>query len=81
METSKGKMCPMHYSATMLACLLRKFPTSGYDAIINTLKNAAECTEAECAWWCGFAKDCAVPLLAGMFAESDACNTKFGGDK
>lgn len=35
------------------------------------------CVEAECAWWCGFAQDCAVPLLAGMFADSDVCKTAF----
>lgn len=35
------------------------------------------CHESQCAWWCSFAGDCAVPLLAGMFADSDACNTHF----
>lgn len=35
------------------------------------------CDEASCAWWCSFAKDCAVPLLAGMFADSNACNNIF----
>lgn len=29
-----------------------------------------ECIDEECAWWCRFAKDCAVPLLAGMLADS-----------
>lgn len=38
-----------------------------------------KCRGAECAWWCGFALDCAVPLLAGMFADSEICRTKFGG--
>lgn len=28
------------------------------------------CRTKFCAWWCGFADDCAVPLLAGMFADS-----------
>lgn len=37
----------------------------------------ALCKEAHCAWWCGFAQDCAVPLLAGMFADSDVCQTRF----
>lgn len=35
------------------------------------------CCEESCAWWCGFAKDCAVPLLAGMFADCDVCNNVF----
>lgn len=35
------------------------------------------CKESGCAWWCGFAQDCAVPLLAGMFADSETCRTVF----
>lgn len=35
------------------------------------------CKENVCAWWCEFAKDCAVPLLAGMFADSDVCNNRW----
>lgn len=35
------------------------------------------CKEEACAWWCKFAKDCAVPLLAGMFADSDVCNNRW----
>ena len=41
------------------------------------------CIEEECAWWCKFAKDCAIPLLAGMFADSTICQNVFdvaGGD-
>lgn len=34
------------------------------------------CKAEACAWWCKFAKDCAVPLLAGMFADSDVCNNR-----
>lgn len=37
----------------------------------------ATCTETACAWWCGWAKDCAVPLLAGMFADSEICRNVF----
>lgn len=37
-----------------------------------------DCRESKCAWWCGFAQDCAVPLLAGMFADSKSCNIEFG---
>lgn len=39
-----------------------------------------ECKEYECAWWCEFAKDCSVPLIAGMFADSDICNNVFEGN-
>lgn len=35
------------------------------------------CVAEKCAWWCGFAQDCAVLLLAGMFVDSDVCRTKF----
>lgn len=28
------------------------------------------CTGSSCAWWCGFAQECAVPLLAGTFSDS-----------
>lgn len=34
------------------------------------------CKGEKCAWWCSFANDCAVPLLAGMFADSDICRTQ-----
>lgn len=35
------------------------------------------CKGTKCAWWCQFAKDCSVPLLAGMFADSHICATRF----
>ena len=35
------------------------------------------CLGSGCAWWCSFAKECAVPLLAGMFADSEICNNIF----
>lgn len=77
----------MHYAASMLSatiCATNSSIASVYgadDAVAKTLEKAAICAETECSWWCGFAQDCSVPLLAGMFAGSDACNTKFGGDK
>lgn len=37
------------------------------------------CTGSGCAWWCDFAQECAVPLLAGMIADSDLCRTAFNG--
>lgn len=43
---------------------------------------ASACLESECAWWCGFAKDCAVPLLSGMFADSSIYpDGTWNGDK
>lgn len=41
----------------------------------------AYCQEERCAWWCSFAQDCAVPLLAGMFADCDICNNIFEEDR
>lgn len=38
---------------------------------------ADKCIGVRCAYWCDFADECAVPLLAGLFADSDTCNTKF----
>ena len=38
---------------------------------------SAMCIGADCAWWCGFADECAIPLLAGMFADSDICRNVF----
>lgn len=33
--------------------------------------------DSKCAWWCDFGRECAVTLLAGMFADSDICRTLF----
>lgn len=30
-----------------------------------------------CAWWCRFAEDCAVPLIAGILVDSSICNNVF----
>lgn len=38
---------------------------------------SAMCIGSDCAWWCGFANDCAIPLLAGMFADSEICRNIF----
>ena len=35
------------------------------------------CIKEECTWYCVFAKECAIPLIAGMFADSDICNNIF----
>lgn len=47
---------------------------------LNT-RSGKICIRSKCAWWCEFAHDCAVPLLAAMFADSDICRTIFPGDK
>lgn len=31
------------------------------------------CIGAKCAWWCEFAGCCAVPLTAGILADSSIC--------
>lgn len=37
----------------------------------------ASCIKEDCAWWCDWGGSCAIPLLAGMFADSSVCNTLF----
>lgn len=37
------------------------------------------CIGKDCEWWCDFANSCSVPLLAGMFADSEICRTVFDG--
>ena len=39
------------------------------------------CIGKDCAWWCDFAKDCSVPLLAGMFADSEICRNVFDTER
>lgn len=36
-----------------------------------------ECIGARCSWWCNFANDCSIPLLAGMFADSSVRRNDF----
>lgn len=31
------------------------------------------CIGRDCAWWCEFAEDCSVPLIAGILADSSIC--------
>lgn len=40
-------------------------------------ENAADCIGERCAWWCEFAGDCSVPLIAGILADSTICNSVF----
>ena len=35
------------------------------------------CIGTDCAWFCGFARSCSIPLLAGMFADSEICRNVF----
>ena len=45
---------------------------------INTDRNVSKrCVKENCEWWCDFAKSCSVPLLEGMFADSDICKNTF----
>lgn len=39
------------------------------------------CIGKDCAWWCDFANDCSVPLLAGMFADSEICRNDFDTER
>ena len=36
---------------------------------------SAYCIGKDCSWWCEFAQDCAVPLIAGILADSSICMT------
>ena len=36
-----------------------------------------DCMGKYCAFWCQWAKDCSIPLLAGMFADSEICRNTF----
>lgn len=45
---------------------------------LNNLPPADQCIGGKCGWWCDFAQDCAVPLIAGMFADSDFCSPALG---
>lgn len=35
------------------------------------------CQESNCVWWREYVNDCAIPLMADMFADSDMCKTVF----
>lgn len=35
------------------------------------------CVKDACSFWCDFANECAIPLLAGMFADSTICQNVF----
>lgn len=45
---------------------------------MDNMPPADRCIGERCAFWCDFSTECAVPALAGMFADSDICNTCFG---
>lgn len=36
-----------------------------------------DCIGASCMWWREYARDCAIPLLADMFADSEICRSVF----
>ncbi len=40
-------------------------------------ENGGRCMETDCTWWQWYAKECAVSLLAGMFADSEICRSVF----
>ena len=50
---------------------------------IMPTKTTGNCLGKDCAWFCGFAEECAIPLLACMFADSEICRNVFkkGGAK
>lgn len=35
------------------------------------------CQESNCAWWREYAKECAIPLMSDMFADSSMYITVF----
>ena len=30
-----------------------------------------ECRKSNCMWWCGWADNCSIPLLASMYADEN----------
>lgn len=36
-----------------------------------------DCKGGSCAWWCEFAKDCSIPVVAGILADSSICQNIF----
>lgn len=46
----------------------------------NGKQGQEKCQGEMCAFWCEFAHECAVPLLAGMFADSTICQNVFKGE-
>lgn len=47
------------------------------------INKGEDCVYSNCMWWCDFANDCAVPLLAVLISDSDICRSVFsekGGD-
>jgi hypothetical protein len=41
--------------------------------LLSTSGRTYKCFGKECGWWCEFAEDCAVPLVAGILADSSIC--------
>lgn len=35
------------------------------------------CIGKDCAWWLPFADDCAIPVIAGIMADSTICQNVF----
>lgn len=38
-----------------------------------SMNQKADCIGPVCAWWCKYANDCAVPVIAGVLADSTIC--------
>lgn len=45
--------------------------------ILLAAPGESRCMKDRCAWYCEFAEDCSIPILAGMFADSEICRTVF----
>ena len=45
------------------------------------MHTSAYCIYEDCAWWRNYADDCAIPLLADMFADSEICRSVFENQK
>lgn len=41
--------------------------------IINTNMGSSYCIGSDCAWWCNFAEDCSIPVIADILADSSIC--------
>lgn|GEM_PF-3553105 len=39
--------------------------------------HVSQCIGKDCAWWLPYANDCALPVVAGILADSKICQNVF----
>ena len=60
-------------------CTLRMAEHGKYCPIMVAGANThvSECIGKDCAWWLPYANDCALPVVAGILADSTICQNVF----